>query len=100
MDPFQLAGETVLDIDSIWRFLLDREGLETADRIVTELFKSFELLARVPNCGHRRPDLTKRDLLFYKAFSFLIIYQPASRPLAFLGVVHGKRDVARLLGLR
>ena len=39
MDPFQLTQDAILDIDAIWLYLLEKEGMETADRIVTELFK-------------------------------------------------------------
>jgi plasmid stabilization system protein ParE len=97
LDPFQLAEEAILDIDAIWLYLWEREGLETADRIVTELFKAFYRLAEIPNSGHRRPDLTTRPVLFHRRFSYLIAYQPGSRPLRILAVLHGKRDVARIL---
>ena len=100
MDPFRLAEDAILDIDAIWLFPLEREGLETADRIVTELFKSFYRLADIPNAGHRRADLTSRGVLFYKTFSYLIVYQPRSKPLQILGVLHGKRNVARILRQR
>ena len=100
MDPFQLAEDAILDIDAIWLYLLEREGLETADRIVTELFKSFYRLATLPNSGHRRSDLTSRDVLFSKMFSYLIVYQPGSTPLQILGILHGKRNVARILRQR
>ena len=100
MDPFQLAEDAVLDIDAIWLYLLEKQGVETADRIVTELFKAFYKLAEVPNSGHRRADLTGRDVLFYTIFSYLVIYQPGSNPLQILGVLHGKRNVARILTQR
>ena len=100
MDAFQLAEDAILDIDAIWLFLLEREDLETADRIVAELFKSFFRLAEVPNSGHRRFDLTSGGVLFYKTFSYLIVYQPRSKPLKILGVLHGKRNVARILRRR
>jgi len=51
LDPFQLTEDAILDIDAIWLYLLQREGLETADRIVTELFKGFYRLADLPNKG-------------------------------------------------
>lgn len=97
MDPFHLTEDAILDIDAIWLYLLERESLETADRIVTELFKGFFKLGRAPNSGHRRPDLTGRPVLFYKVFSYLVIYQPGSTPLQILAVLHGKRNVKRIL---
>jgi plasmid stabilization system protein ParE len=99
LEPFQLAEDAILDIDSIWLYLLEREGLQTPDRIVTELFKGFYRLAEMPGIGHRRGDLTSRSVLFYRILSYLVIYQPAT-PLSIVGVLHGKRHVARLLRQR
>jgi plasmid stabilization system protein ParE len=65
LDPFRLTDDAILDIDAIWLYLLDKEGVETADRIVTELFKRLYKLADVPNSGHRRADLTRKQVLFY-----------------------------------
>lgn len=100
MDPFQLTEDAIFDIDAIWLYLLEKEGVETADRIVTELFKGFYKLADIPNSGHRRADLTSRKVLFYRVFSYLVIYEPGSNPLQILGVLHGKRNVSRILKQR
>ena len=83
MDPFQLAENAIFDIDAIWLYLLEKRGVETADRIVTELFKGFYKLADIPNSGRRRAHLTSRKVLFYRAFSYLVIYQPGSNPFRF-----------------
>jgi toxin ParE1/3/4 len=100
LDPFQLAEDAIFDIDAIWLYLLEKEGVETADRVVTELFKTFYKLADIPNSGHRRADLTSNKVLFYRVFSYLVIYEPESNPLQILGVLHGKRNVARILRQR
>ncbi len=100
MDPFQLTDDAVGDIDAIWLYLLNREGVQTADRIVADLFQCFYKLAEVPNSGHRSADLTSRPVLFYKRFSYLILYTPRSQPLQTLSVLHGKRNVSRILRQR
>jgi plasmid stabilization system protein ParE len=100
LDPFQLTQNAISEIDAIWLYLLEKEGVETADRIVTELFKGFYTLAEIPNSGHRRADLTRKDVLFYRIFSYLVVYQPGSSPLQILGVLHTKRDIARILKQR
>ena len=74
--------------------------METADRIVTELFKGFYKLAEIPNSGHRRADLTSRPVLFYRIFSYLILYAPGSEPLQIFSVLHGKQNVSRILRQR
>jgi antitoxin ParD1/3/4/toxin ParE1/3/4 len=100
LDPFQLTEEAIFDIDAIWLYLLKREGMETADRVVTDIFKGFYKLAETPSIGHRRADLTAKNVLFYRIFSYLVIYQPGVRPLQILSVLHGKRNVARILKQR
>ncbi|MGO9258379.1 MAG: type II toxin-antitoxin system RelE/ParE family toxin [Bryobacteraceae bacterium] len=62
-DPFQLTEDAILDIDAIWLYLLAREGVETADRIVAEIFAGFYRLADNPSSGHRRADLTNKQVL-------------------------------------
>ncbi len=69
MDPFQLSEDAILDSDAIWLYLFRKEGLETADRIVTEMFKGFYKLAHIPNSGHRRADLMSCNVLFYRVCS-------------------------------
>ena len=49
MDPFELTEDAIFDIDAIWLYVLQKEGVVTADRIVTELFKGFYKLASSPN---------------------------------------------------
>ena len=100
MDPFHLTEDAIFDLDAIWLYQLDKNGLNGADETVTNLFKVFYRLARLPNIGHRRPDLTSRPVLFYKVFSYLIIYATGVGPLGILGVLHGKRDVAHILRRR
>jgi plasmid stabilization system protein ParE len=81
LDPFQLTEDAILDIDAVWLYFWQKEGLETADRIVTEIFTGFYKLADIPSSGHRRPDLTDRQVLFYRVFSYFVIYEPGSKPL-------------------
>jgi antitoxin ParD1/3/4/toxin ParE1/3/4 len=97
LDSFELSDDAIVDIEAIWLFLLGKEGLEKADQVVTDLFKIFYKLSDVPHSGHRRPDLTSRQVLLYRVFSYLIVYDPQSKPLRIFGVLHGRRDILRIL---
>jgi len=46
--------------------------------------------------GHKRSDLTHRNVLFWRLHSYLIIYR-SSQPLRIVRIIHAKRDVKRLL---
>lgn len=67
--PYLVAPEAEDDLQQIWRYLLGEAGLAVANRIQGELVDAFEGLADVPGKGHRRPDLTRRDVLFIQRVS-------------------------------
>ena len=47
--------------------------------------------------GHTREDLTRRSVKFWSVFSYLLVYDPESKPLTVIAVLHGARDVEQLL---
>jgi plasmid stabilization system protein ParE len=65
---------------------------------VRHLHETCGMPARNPNMSHRRDDLTSReDILFWPAYSYLIVYRPASKPLDIPGILRGARDRNPLL---
>ncbi len=54
-------------------------------------------LADNPGIGHVRPDQTREDVRFWSVFKYLIVYRPDTEPLEIARVLHGKRDVKRLV---
>jgi plasmid stabilization system protein ParE len=97
--PYLIAPEAEGDLKQIWRYLLGEAGLAIANRIQGELVDAFEGLADVPGKGHQRPDLTNRDVLFFSVYRYMIVYRQAAT-LEIVAVLHGKRDVKRLLKAR
>ena len=65
--------------------------------MLRELRGAFRFLAANPEAGHRREDLTDAPVKFWSVFSYLIIYDPAKRPIEILKVVHAARDIPSLL---
>jgi antitoxin ParD1/3/4/toxin ParE1/3/4 len=51
-----------------------------------EITAGFRLLAFCPEAGHVRQDLTPLPIKFWPAFSYLVVYDPAARPLAIVRV--------------
>ncbi len=83
-------------LKQIWRYLLGEAGLAVANRIQGEIVESFESLADSPGKGHKRPDLTARDVLFLSVYQYMIVYRRAAI-LEIVAVLHGKRDLRRIL---
>ena len=95
MKRFQLARRALSDLQSIWESISE-ESFDAADRLLEEFYRSFAQLAEMPGMGHRRHDLTQRDVLFWPLRSYLIIYK-RSKPVQVVRIIHGKRDVKKLL---
>ena len=94
---YALSSYAFDDLFEIWDYIR-RDSLETA--VEAELLEKCESLARTPGQGHRRPEYTKAPILFYPVYSYLIAYRPGTRPLQILAIVHGARNVRKVLKQR
>ncbi len=54
-------------------------------------------VVREPEIGHFRGDLTALDVRFYKVHRYLIIYEFDDVVCAVVRILHGSRDIERLL---
>jgi len=64
------------------------------------IYDTCAFLAKAPLRGHRRKDLTKLPLRFWTVVrypKYLIVYDPAYKPLKVIRVFQGGKDVAREL---
>lgn len=99
MKPYLVAPDAEEDLQQIWRYLLGEAGLAIANRIQDELLDAFEGLVGFPGKGHRRPDLTSRDVLFFSVYQYMIVYRRGEL-VEIVAILHGKRDISRLLERR
>ena len=97
MRPFRLTPAAEDDLFDIWSFIAP-DNLQAADRLQTELLTACQRLADKPALGHWRRDLTDKPVRFFPVrHTYLIVYDPASEPLAVIRVLHGARDAAAQL---
>jgi toxin ParE1/3/4 len=94
---YVLSPETKEDIRETRDYLASPGGTRLARYVLQEITASFRLLASHPEAGHLRQDLTPLPVKFWPAFSYLIVYDPAARPLAIVRVLHGSQNVAAIL---
>jgi toxin ParE1/3/4 len=93
---YRLWPRAEAQVEQLTRFIAEQNA-DAARRVKTALHEAFELLADMPEVGHTRRDLTKHPFKFWPVHSYLIIYDPAASPLEIHAVVHGRRDLARIL---
>jgi toxin ParE1/3/4 len=68
-----------------------------ADRVESVILEKLAFLAKSPEAGHRRKNLTDEDVKFFPVYSYLIVYRPKTKPSQIVSVLHGRRDVERVL---
>lgn len=65
--------------------------------MLREIAAAFRSLASKPGIGHFRDDLTDEPVKFWPVFSYLIIYDPTTRPVGVARVLHASRDLEAML---
>jgi antitoxin ParD1/3/4/toxin ParE1/3/4 len=97
---YVLAPEAARDLVGIWRYIKKQSSLEMAERVEAVILDRIVFLAKNPSAGHWRKYLTSEPIRFFPVYSYLIVYRPASTPLQVVAVLHGRRDVEKILRQR
>ena len=83
MKLFKLSPEAVGDIRDIWGYI-GKDSSKAAGKVRLSLLDACKPLAANPAIGHSREDLTNQPILFWPVGSYLIIYDPRTKPLAIV----------------
>lgn len=97
MKPFTLSPEAERDLDNIKDYLLDKAGVRVTRYVMRKLREGMRFVGRNRQAGHVREDLTERPVKFWPLFSYLIVYDPAKKPVEIVRVLHGRRQVEDIL---
>ena len=100
MPEYRLTAPALRDITGILDYLTTEASPAIAERTEDKLFELFEVLARNPGIGHRRQDITSRDVRFHPLRPYMVVYEPGAQPIMIHGVLHSSRDVRRILDAR
>jgi toxin ParE1/3/4 len=92
-----LAPQAAYDLVEIWRHLKRKAGVEIAERVEFAIRDGIVFVAKTPGAGHWRKDLTHEAVKFFLVYSYLIVYRPDTKPLHVVAILHGYRDVERIL---
>ncbi len=94
MKGYEFSPEARDDLQEIWIFVAG-DSPAAADKLEADIYKACEILAENPRLGHKRTDLTDEPVLFWPVRGhYLVIYQPESRPLKIVRILHGARDAS------
>src|ERR1700691_2658965 len=99
MSSYQFTPQAARDLLDIWSFIA-QDYRDAADRVEAAVFRACELLAESPHAGRIREDVTSLPLRFWVLppySNYLIVYDPESKPLHVIRILHGARDLPSIL---
>ncbi len=97
MNRVKLTLDAERDLDQIKLYLLDNAGIAVTRKVIASIEEAIKRIVDQPGLGHTRHDLTDRQLKFWTVYSYLIVYDPVSRPIQIQRILHAKRDLEHLL---
>lgn len=92
MNRYVLTPAAEDDLNDIWEYIAE-DSVDSADRVIGEIFEAVAALAAFPGMGHRREDLASEALRVWPVHSYLVVYRPEQKPLEIVRVVSGFRDL-------
>lgn len=102
MSDYVLTPLAKADIFEIWSYIAKDNEL-AADRVESAIYEACAFVAEAPLRGHTRTDLTTRPLRFWTLSrypNYMVIYGPETVPVQVIAVVHGRRNLQRILRRR
>jgi antitoxin ParD1/3/4 len=102
MSAYVLTPLERADIFDIWAYIAENSEI-AAERVELAIYDACAILAEGPLRGHTRPDLTPRPLRFWTLSrypNYTVVYRPDTAPLQIVAVLHGKRNIRRVIKQR
>ena len=94
---YQLTKTAENELEVILNRIAEKDGVRRALHVHGEFVEAFEMLAFQPGSGTTRPRLSGEQVRWWPVFKWLVIYDPSSSPISILRVIHGARELDRLL---
>jgi plasmid stabilization system protein ParE len=99
MSGYALTQLAKADIFAICSYIAD-DNKDAPNCVEQAIYGACAFVAEAPMRGHSRPGLTTRSLRFWTLTrypDYTIVYRPETAPLQVVAVLHGKRNVRRIL---
>lgn len=94
---FKLTKPALRDVAEIIAYRHTHRGPSAADKMEAHLFQVFRDLAESPHLGHRRSDLTPKNVMFHYAEPYFILFRRTKTQMQVLRVAFESRDLRKFL---
>lgn len=92
---YELTETAEDDLRGILQYITSQDGLSRAMDALAAFEAAFTAIAQSPGISFRRPHLTGNLIRWKTVFNFLVTYDPDTKPLVIMRIVHGARDLER-----
>ena len=96
MSRFRLSQLAEQDLEEIWSYIA-QDKPSAADRQIDLLHEKFEVLARNPGIGEKRPEFSGRNYRSFSVGNYVIYFRRIRNSIEIARVLHGARDVEAIL---
>jgi toxin ParE1/3/4 len=99
MVSYRLSDDAFEDLSVIWHYVA-ADSRAAADRVELAIFETCESIASLPLAGAIRKDLTWRPVRFRLLLPYRthwIIYNPDSKPIKIVRILHTSVDISASL---
>jgi antitoxin ParD1/3/4/toxin ParE1/3/4 len=99
VNQYRFTPQAADDLFEIWRYIAG-DNEEAANRVENAILDTCSFLASAPLSGRDRSELTSRPVRFWSVRQFpnyIVVYDPATKPLQIIRLLHGKRDLQQLM---
>ncbi|MEM7204099.1 MAG: type II toxin-antitoxin system RelE/ParE family toxin [Planctomycetota bacterium] len=94
---YQLTATAEHDLEQILHYVAGRDGINRALHVHSKFTTAFETLTAMPQIGTLRPNLTGDVVRWHHVFRWAVLYDPQAKPLTILRIIHGAREIERIL---
>jgi len=101
MASYRFTPEAAADLFEIWSYIAS-ENAEAADRVEGAIYDACSFVAGAPLSGQVRNSIN-RPVRFWTVQRFpnyVLVYRPDTEPLQIIRILHGKRNIQRILNDR
>ncbi len=88
---FDLAEKAQQDIREIWSYLAENSPV-SADKLITELFVKFQLLAKNAELGRSRNEFLL-NLRSFPVKKYIVFYIPTEAGIEIFRIIHSSRNI-------
>jgi plasmid stabilization system protein ParE len=99
MSSYEFTSLAVDDLFEIWSYIAG-DNIKAANAVEEAVHEACNLIAKAPLAGRIRTDLTLLPVRFWFVQpyrNYIIVYDPETKPIQILRVLHGARNIPSLL---